>query len=153
MARSCWSSIHSMATATRCAIIERDGHVCCWCLRLTPRERIQLDHIRPRRPHRGRPGKSTPANIVLACADCNRMRGNGEPGAVARFRAWLADFDRTIADGMLEAKRRTAKPLDRVAGRALARQWYPNRLEYLSRAQRAAARTNTTNGRGAFRRG
>lgn len=72
----------------------------------------------------------------MACDDCNRIRGNGDPGCVARFRAWLADFDRAIADGMAEAKRRFRLPLPRAAGRALARVWYPNRLEYFSRAQR-----------------
>jgi hypothetical protein len=64
------------------------------------------------------------------------MRGNLDRYDRERFAYYLADRDKTIADGTMEAKRRIRLPLDREAGRALARIWYPNRPEYFSRNQR-----------------
>lgn len=132
-----WNWCKSMSASTRCAIILRDDSVCCWC-RCLIHERIdiQLDHLRPHKPRRGKPGPSTPDNLVVACTECNRMRGNLDRDDLERFRYYLADRDKTIVDGTMEAKRRIRLPLDRAAGRALAREWYPNRLEYFSRNQR-----------------
>jgi hypothetical protein len=136
-----WGSFQSMSASTRCAIILRDEFVCCWCRNLIlERYDIQLDHLRPLRPSRGKPGSSTPDNLVVACVECNAMRGNMNRADRRRFKEHLADRDKAIADGTMEAKRRLRLPLDRAAGRALARQWYPNRLEYLSRNQRLQLR-------------
>lgn len=128
-----WSAIHSMSMSTRCAIIIRDNFTCCWCNRHLTKEEIAIDHVIPRSPYagRGRAGTHKPDNLVVSCRDCNTARGNGGPDNVATFRAHLARYGRTIGMGMREAKRRVRLPLDRVAGRALARQWYPGRLEYL----------------------
>ncbi len=134
-----WGSFQSLSASTRCAIILRDAFVCCWCRNLIgERIDIQLDHLRPHKPNRGKPGPNTPDNLIVACAECNRIRGNLDRYDRKQFADYLADRDLTIADGTMEAKRRIRLPLDRAAGRALAREWYPNRLEYLTRSKRAA---------------
>jgi hypothetical protein len=134
-----WGRFQSLSASTICAIILRDDFVCCWCRsKIIERIDIQLDHLRPHRPSRGKHGPNTPDNLIVACAECNRIRGNLDRYDRKQFAYYLADRDLTIADGTMEAKRRVRLPLDRAAGRMMARLWYPNRLEYLTRSKRLA---------------
>jgi hypothetical protein len=138
-----YSTWQCMSTSTRCAIIERDERICCWCL-VGPlsKEQINLDHIKPRNPPRqsAKKGETNAKNLVVACIDCNHARSNGDRGSAKFFSLRLALYFRTIADGNREAKRRVALPLPREEGRKLAREWYPGRLEYLSPKQRISVK-------------
>jgi 5-methylcytosine-specific restriction endonuclease McrA len=51
-------------------IYARDGHRCVYCGRLA--ERLTLDHL----VSRSHGGTNVTENLVTACMDCNRRRGN-----------------------------------------------------------------------------
>lgn len=44
---------------------------CFWCLRPLSKKDETLDHVLPR----GMGGRTRPANLVIACLECNRRRG------------------------------------------------------------------------------
>ena len=51
-------------------IYARDGHRCVYCGKLA--ERLTLDHIVPR----SMGGTNVTENLITACMECNRNRGN-----------------------------------------------------------------------------
>ena len=53
-------------------IYQRDSFTCQYCGKRLPREDLTIDHIIPR----CRGGKSTWANVVLACSGCNTLKGD-----------------------------------------------------------------------------
>jgi 5-methylcytosine-specific restriction endonuclease McrA len=51
-------------------IYARDGHRCVYCGRLA--EKLTLDHVIPR----SKGGTNVSENLITACMDCNRDRGD-----------------------------------------------------------------------------
>lgn len=91
--------------ATRLAIYHRDDFDCVYCRSVFPPATghgdLTLDHVVPR----SRGGSDKPDNLVTCCYECNDSRQDRDLTAAERRRA----------------ERALAKPLDREAGRALAR--------------------------------
>ena len=53
-------------------IYQRDNFTCQYCGSLLPRYELTIDHVIPR----SRGGRSTWANVVLACIQCNAIKGD-----------------------------------------------------------------------------
>jgi hypothetical protein len=53
-------------------VVERDGSICCYCDQVLVPETITLDHIIPDSKN----GMFNATNLTVACAKCNRRRGN-----------------------------------------------------------------------------
>lgn len=58
--------------SVRFDILERDHYTCRFCGRRAPETELEVDHIHPR----SKGGSDTPANLVTACRDCNRGKGD-----------------------------------------------------------------------------
>lgn len=97
-----------MSAATRCAILHRDGFACVYCSKRLEVKGAQLDHIVPRKDG----GKATPTNLVACCSKCNNDRQHGRIDPLR----------------VLDAIGKAWRPIDRDAGRELARQHYPSRM-------------------------
>lgn len=71
------------------AMLRREGSTCRYCSRTMTTEMGRLHPSAPTRDHyvpRGRGGMDTLQNIVLACLECNGMKGHLLPD---EFTAWL----------------------------------------------------------------
>jgi 5-methylcytosine-specific restriction endonuclease McrA len=91
--------------STRMAIYHRDAFDCVICRRVFPLDPfgrgLTLDHVTPR----SQGGSDRPENLITACYSCNSARQDAPyPAPVLR-----------------RVRAQTAKPLDRAAGRALAK--------------------------------
>jgi hypothetical protein len=53
-------------------LLERDGHKCVYC---GARNDLGIDHIIPY----SQGGSTKPFNLVIACGDCNSLKGDGDP--------------------------------------------------------------------------
>lgn len=96
--RSTWCSLRRLGPVRRCAIFVRGDMLCAWCgVRLT-KDTATIDHVVPR----ARGGADDNTNLVGACEDCNQTRSPDMPMPAT-----------------------CALPVDLVAGRALAIEWYP----------------------------
>lgn len=62
---------------------ERENGVCVWCGRRPWSQQQTVEHLCPR----SRGGVSEPANLLLACAGCNRRRRSRSAAAYAAERA------------------------------------------------------------------
>ena len=60
---------------SRINIILRDRHICQYCNKKFPRNRLNLDHVIPR----SRGGLTTWENVATSCHDCNRRKGGKSP--------------------------------------------------------------------------
>ena len=60
---------------TRFNVFLRDQFNCQYCAELFPSEDLTFDHLIPR----SRGGRTTWTNVVTACQDCNRKKGNWTP--------------------------------------------------------------------------
>jgi 5-methylcytosine-specific restriction endonuclease McrA len=108
-----------MSIIVACAVIQRDGHQCVYCLKALviktndAHSRAELDHIIPRNDG----GLAVATNLVTSCRKCNMKRrwGKLEPRHV--FNA-------------IDAAHR---PIDMSVGRKLALQHYPSRVKPLRR--------------------
>lgn len=60
---------------SRVNIYARDKYRCQYCARKLPISELTYDHVLPR----AQGGKTEWENIVAACADCNRKKGNRTP--------------------------------------------------------------------------
>jgi 5-methylcytosine-specific restriction endonuclease McrA len=98
------SSTSWLWKATRFAILYRDGWRCSYCPAELEVHNATLDHLRPSSRH----GTHSPTNLVAACRACNFTR---------RDTALSPKLYRTL-------KRQAARPLEREAGRALARFYF-----------------------------
>ncbi|HEY3360203.1 MAG TPA: HNH endonuclease [Polyangia bacterium] len=56
-------------------VLARDRGRCQYCGRRFPSAELTYDHVTPR----AQGGKTTWENIVMACVDCNRTKGNRTP--------------------------------------------------------------------------
>lgn len=59
-------------------IFLRDSFTCQYCGRKAARDELTIDHVVPR----SRGGKSTWENVVIACMDCNALKGSHTPEQV-----------------------------------------------------------------------
>lgn len=59
-------------------IFLRDNFTCQYCGRKAPKDELTIDHIIPR----SRGGKSIWENVVIACMDCNSLKGGFLPWEV-----------------------------------------------------------------------
>lgn len=59
----------------RAEIIERDGPICFYCLKVLAPAEITMDHVKPR----SQGGTAEPENLRVACKSCNSSK---------RTRAW-----------------------------------------------------------------
>lgn len=98
------SSTSWLWKATRFAILHRDGWRCSYCPTELDVRTATLDHLRPS----SRYGTHSPLNLVAACRTCNFSR---------RDKALTPKLYRVL-------KRQAARPLDRAAGRTLARFYF-----------------------------
>lgn len=98
------SSTSWLWKATRFAILHRDEWRCVYCRAELEVHNATLDHLRPS----SRYGTHSPLNLVAACGACNFGR---------RDKALDSKLYRAL-------KRQAAKPLDREAGRAIARFYF-----------------------------
>ena len=57
-------------------LFRRDSFTCQYCGRRRSPEELSIDHVVPR----ARGGRSSWENCVLACLDCNLLKGDGTPG-------------------------------------------------------------------------
>ncbi len=62
------------AETLRGVILDSGGH-CAWCGDSLVGQEFEIDHIHPL----SRGGDNLPENLVLACADCNRRKGDKSP--------------------------------------------------------------------------
>lgn len=53
-------------------VIERDGSICCYCDKVLAPGEITMEHITPDSKN----GMFNATNLTVACAKCNRKRGN-----------------------------------------------------------------------------
>jgi len=60
---------------SRLNILLRDRHICQYCGKTFPRNRLNLDHVIPR----SKDGLTTWENIVTSCHACNRKKGGRTP--------------------------------------------------------------------------
>lgn len=60
---------------TRKSLYERDRHVCQYCGDKFKTEDLNIEHIMPK----SRGGQNSWENLVTACIDCNRKKGNRTP--------------------------------------------------------------------------
>lgn len=58
--------------SVRFDILERDHYTCRFCGRRAPETELEVDHVQPR----SKGGSDAPANLVTACRDCNRGKGD-----------------------------------------------------------------------------
>lgn len=63
---------HQTRALSRKNILLRDRNTCQYCGIVLPSNELTLDHVLPR----SRGGTSTWENLVAACHDCNRKKGN-----------------------------------------------------------------------------
>jgi 5-methylcytosine-specific restriction endonuclease McrA len=63
---------HQTRALSRKNILLRDRNTCQYCGIVLPSSELTLDHVLPR----SRGGASTWENLVAACHDCNRRKGN-----------------------------------------------------------------------------
>lgn len=61
--------------ALKHATLRDCGHRCVYCATALPLEHATLDHVIPR----ARGGSHAPGNLVVACAPCNRLKGDLTP--------------------------------------------------------------------------
>ena len=59
-------------TRLRWEILERDDYRCCYCRKAVTFEDANIDHVIPWRDG----GRTDRANLVAACKQCNRFKGN-----------------------------------------------------------------------------
>lgn len=88
-----WNGSKWIRKERREAIYIRDGYECAYCamdLRQAQREERTLDHLQPR----SRGGNNKNDNLVTACADCNKRRGNKDLIVFASPEALDRIFDR-----------------------------------------------------------
>lgn len=57
---------------SRQTIFERDGHICIYCNKKFPRNKLNIEHILPR----SRGGKSNFTNTATCCYSCNSKKGD-----------------------------------------------------------------------------
>ena len=68
-------------TNARAYVLARDGHRCAYCgKKESEGVRLELDHFIPRNPKKGPPGLDNVSNLVACCPECNRRKGNQDPG-------------------------------------------------------------------------
>ncbi|MCS6773267.1 MAG: HNH endonuclease [Anaerolineae bacterium] len=60
---------------SRRALLLRDNYTCQYCGAQPAREQLTIDHVIPR----SRGGRTEWENVVIACAACNRRKGNRTP--------------------------------------------------------------------------
>lgn len=60
---------------SRLNVILRDKHVCQYCGKKFPRNRLNLDHVIPR----SQGGVTSWENVVTSCHECNRKKGGQTP--------------------------------------------------------------------------
>lgn len=60
---------------SRLNVLLRDKHICQYCYKKFPRNRLNLDHVIPR----SKGGLTTWDNVVTSCHDCNRKKGGRTP--------------------------------------------------------------------------
>jgi len=60
---------------SRKALLLRDNYTCQYCGAQPPRDQLTIDHVLPR----SRGGRTEWENVVIACASCNRRKGNRTP--------------------------------------------------------------------------
>lgn len=107
MARSTsWNRTRRLSVALIGALLLRDRFSCAHCGVLVEGTAFELDHVDRAAPEEAR---DRPANLVVSCADCNRLRGAGPVPKSSRA----------------EVRRRVALPVDLVAGRAIGEAIYP----------------------------
>jgi 5-methylcytosine-specific restriction endonuclease McrA len=101
--------------STRMALYLRDGFCCAYCGRGSEDgAKLTADHVLA--VDLG--GTNAPTNLVTACLRCNSAKRN------LSTRAWFARLTATGLDTTKigrRVRRLCAKPLDRAAGRALAK--------------------------------
>lgn len=109
------SRTYAVQPSTIGAVILRDGSTCAYCMRRLAFTRAELaesgawrglfDHVIARELG----GLGNASNVVCCCYTCNLIKGSGPVPEAARA----------------EVQRRLAEPIDREAGRELARTIYP----------------------------
>jgi len=62
----------SISKKLRFEVFKRDGFACQYCGKSPPRVMLELDHINPK----SKKGKDDINNLITACFDCNRGKGN-----------------------------------------------------------------------------
>lgn len=67
-----------LSKKTRFEIFKRDGFTCQYCGRTSEESILEIDHIIPV----SRGGTNDEMNLVTACFDCNRGKGNRELGNI-----------------------------------------------------------------------
>ncbi|MCS7088737.1 MAG: HNH endonuclease [Thermoflexales bacterium] len=60
---------------SRKALLLRDNYTCQYCGAQPSRDQLTIDHVVPR----SRGGRTEWENVVIACATCNRRKGNRTP--------------------------------------------------------------------------
>lgn len=102
---STWNRTRKLTPSKIGAIVIRDGMTCAYCRVELFGTDFEIDHVRPLRHG----GTSHAWNLVLACDDCNRAKGNGPVPSHARN----------------EVRKRVRRPIDIKAGRAMGDTLYP----------------------------
>jgi hypothetical protein len=121
----------SISPITRCAVVVRGDHRCAWCTAaLAGVADTTIDHVD------GDHGNNRHDNLVPACWSCNSTGGNGPEALDARLHRIGVD----PTEARARVAQQVAEPLDRAAGRLLAEEWYPGRLEALRNAGRERMR-------------
>lgn len=128
-----------------CAIHIRGGMRCAWCgAKYRGRNDASVDHLD------GDPSNNDSTNLVSSCIGCNSSRahdweaGTAWTAAEARRTHCFGKFDFYLLGklvdvdaGIRRAQQQRVELLDMVAGRKLARKWYPNYRDACNRANRA----------------
>lgn len=60
---------------SRGQVFQRDRHICQYCAKTFPKQRLNLDHVVPR----AHGGKTTWDNVVTSCIHCNWKKGSRTP--------------------------------------------------------------------------
>lgn len=151
---STWSAERVFGPYTLAALIWRADVKCTWCTRIVcthvrPKpNRYTIDHVIPR----ARGGSDEPKNLVLACSECNLLRGGSAVLCPApllwRMRRRGGWGKNLIGDVLMEIGRQTMIPVGRgteanKAARGLAERWFGAAIEKdlaLARAYKARIR-------------
>lgn len=135
----------SLGPVKVCAIHIRGGMRCAWCgVKYRGRDDASVDHLD------GDPSNNDSTNLVSSCVGCNSSRAHEWPAGetwspidaarahlFAGFWIYLTRRCASLDYGIRRAQRQRVELLDMVAGRRLARKWYPNYRDACNRANRA----------------
>ena len=70
------SSKNAGGAALRIKLLKRQDFCCAYCLSSLNGKRMNIDHVKPLKLG----GNNNPKNLVAACGECNRDKGNSRLG-------------------------------------------------------------------------